>query len=459
MHFIDENSNIPIYRQIFNYFVAEIQAGRYSAGDKLPSIRALCRELHVSKSTVESAYNLLLSEGYAESAQGSGYLVDSADRLPVEKRVQQPAGTRVSRRKIYDFRAGALNDDVFPLSLWRKLTSQALTYTKEINTYSDKQGEYELRKEIVRYLHLSRGIACTPERIVMTNGLQQALETISKLIAPAPGAAAIEEPGFSSVRRVFINNRYTIAPIPVGEDGLDIGALHDSSACVVFTTPSHQMPTGAVLSLEKRKQLLKWADATGGYIIEDDYDHEFRYSIRPVKSLHSIDKNNRVIYIGTFSNVFSPGLRMGYYILPDHLLPMYNEMFEGYSCTIPWLQQKIMTLYMSRGHWVKRINQLFAENKRKQRCLVDNLIKFMGSKIKITGQHSGAHIMLETGELSEAELVERASLNNVIVSPVKAFWHNAENYKNNSVILGYNAIAEKDIRQGVQQLYNAWFKH
>ena len=244
MH-IDENAGIPIYKQIFNYFIAEIQAGRYAVGNKLPSIRVLCRELNVSKSTVENAYSLLLSEGYVESARGSGYIVSSLDRLPAEKQLQRQL-PKSRKRKIYNFEAGVLNDDVFPLTLWRKLTNQALTHPEKINSYTDKQGEYELREEVARYLYLSREMHCKPEQIVMTNSLQQSVEDIIKLIDRG-NIAAVEEPGFSSVRRVFLNNKYKIAPIPVEDDGLSVEAIQNSDAGVVFTTPSHQMPTGAVL--------------------------------------------------------------------------------------------------------------------------------------------------------------------------------------------------------------------
>ena len=477
---LDSESKEPLYQQLYQQLKLKMIHGEYAKGKRLPAIRQMAKILCVGRNTVEAAYDQLCVEGYVTSRQGSGFVVqDLLDGLleyPYKTiaKARQKEKSKEAARELqqtlrttdkpqayrFDFQYGNLPPQTFPQSLWRRLTSEALASFEANNIccYGDKQGEPALRAEITQYLHESRGINCIPEQVVLCSGHQDALGMLCTLFADGKRTVAIEEPGYDFTRIIFENNGYGIVPVPVDDLALNLAELERGGAPLVYTTPSHQFPLGMVMPIRQRVQLLQWAEQAGGIIIEDDYDSELRYHTRPVPALQSIDRQGRVIYLGTFSKALSPGLRMGYLVLPEWLLLKYHTIFKRYKSPVPWLQQQIMTLYMAGGHWEKHLRKWCLTNKRKRDVLVQTIQEQMGDKVRIKGENAGLHILLEflNGE-SQETLIEQAAACQAKVYPTRQYWHQQDKARDNLVLLGFSSLTEEAIVEGIALLRRAWF--
>jgi len=461
---------MPIYQQIYEHLKRKIMAGTLKEGDKLTSTRVFAKNFCVARNTVENAYSQLCLEGYVLNKPGSGFIVQGMnDHLPSflkndlmhESQYAELERSSFEEPKVYlyDFQYGNL-DILFPYSLWRRFTTEILLSfdAQRINSYNDKQGELDLRIEIMKYLQEARAVSCTPDQIVLCCGTQYALDMICKLFSDDGRKLAMEEPGYNGARTVFVNNGFEIIPIPIQSDGISIPDLERSSVKLTYITPSHQFPTGVVMPIQNRLHLLHWATQQNGIIIEDDYDSELRYHARPIPSLQSLDTSGRVIYLGTFSKSLSPGLRMGYMILPKWLLPKYHTMFAKYSSSIPWLEQKIVSLYMAGGHWERHIRKVCLYNKKKHDVMLKTITQLMGDKIIIQGNNAGLHILLQfvNGE-KQNWLIDKAREYKVKVYPTSPFWHTKENASENTLLLGFSMLNEKEIVDGLTLLNKAWF--
>jgi len=468
---IDSTSNMPIYQQIYEQLKEKIMAGTFKEGDRLTSTRVFAKNFCVARNTVENAYSQLCLEGYVLNKPGSGFIVQSMNdhllsSMHQNDLVNESQYADLERSSfedpevyLYDFQYGNL-DIPFPYSLWRRFTTEVLLSfdAQRINSYNDKQGELDLRIEIMKYLQEARAVSCTPDQIVLCCGTQYALDLICKLFSDDGRKLAMEEPGYNGARTVFENNGFEIVPIPIQSDGISISDLERSSVKLTYITPSHQFPNGVVMPIQNRLHLLHWATQQNGIIIEDDYDSELRYHARPIPSLQSLDTSGRVIYLGTFSKSLSPGLRMGYMILPKWLLPKYHTMFAWYSSSIPWLEQKIVSLYMAGGHWERHIRKVCLYNKKKHDVMLKTITQLMGDKIIIQGNNAGLHILLQfvNGE-KQNWLIDKAREYKVKVYPTSPFWHTKENASENTLLLGFSMLNEKEIVDGLTLLNKAWF--
>ncbi len=456
MCYIDERSPDLMYEQVYKYFVSDIASGHLRSGDKLPSIRSLSRTLNISTTTIENAYALLCDEGYAVAVPRSGYVVQSSKYDVPKKELFIP--DNASTKKTYNFYYGNFSSDSFPLSVWRKLTNKALMSAdvEKMNTYGDKQGELEFRQEITKHLKISRGLECLPERVIIAGTTSVLLDIISKLIPKEKHTIVFEEPGYHISRNTFIHNGFKVIPAPVDSDGINMDGINASDVGLIYTTPSHQMPTGVVLSLKKRLELVDWAEKNDAYIIEDDYDHEFIYS-KPVKTIFELDNSDRVIYLGTFSKIISPAVRISYCILPKALLDRYFKVFTGFHCMIPWIIQRIITLYITDGCLTRRINRLYTENLRKRDALLYAVNDVMKDKVILTGGDAGTHVRITVPGVDQGFLVQSAAQANVKIYGIKHYWYDSAVCPADSVIVGYNAIKEQDIYDGVELMHKAWF--
>jgi len=473
---IQPNLKVPLYQQIYEQIKIKIMTGTYKNGMRLYSTRELAKNLCVGRNTVESAYAQLSLEGYIDSKPSSGFIVlnvkDSLLSHPdgIHKKgiPYPPVGATPSKQKVgeetsdckYDFRYGCMEATSFPYSTWKRLTTEALSSNESVNLnyYNDKQGELCLRVEIMNYLLESRGVCCSPEQIIVCCGTQYALDLICTLLPVSDRNVAMEEPGYNGARIVFEKNNSVIIPIPVGEKGMDVSVLKHSPAKLAYITPSHQFPTGVVMPIQHRTQLLKWATQNDGVIIEDDYDSEFRYHSRPIPSLQSIDNHGRVIYLGTFSKSLAPALRLSYLVLPEWLLEKYLTVFEGYHSTVSWIEQKTMSLYMARGHWIKHLRKICLKSNRQHNTLVREIHKRMGDNVRIHSHNAGLHILLEflNGE-SQEMLIQEAMRQNVRIYPTLPYWYEKANCKKNFVLIGFSKLTEEEIVIGVERLNKAWF--
>jgi GntR family transcriptional regulator/MocR family aminotransferase len=467
MLYIDRESKIPIYIQIYEQIKRDILSGNLPVELRIPSTRALANELHVGRNSVENAYDQLRLEGYITSIPGSGYIVnklgfDLIQELPKEKLpsylvTKQP--TRLPDIFKYSFQYGELDETNFPKKLWRMHLADVLDepLVHSPNNYADGKGDSQLRQQIKKYLYLNRGVQCETEQIVLCSGTQSALEIIIKVLS-VEKTIAMEEPCYDGARAVFQSSGFQIIPVPVGEEGIDLQKLSLQKASIVYLSPSHQFPTGAIMPIQNRMEILNLARKRDMMIIEDDYDSEFRYKGRAIPSLQSIDQAGRVIYVGTFSKALSPGLRMSYLVLPNWLLGTYQEKYRGYQCTIPLIEQKTLLHFMQDGNWEKHIRRVCLSQKRKHDTLLAAIHNILGDRVRVFGHYAGLHILLEFVDgQQEDTLLQKAQQYGVQVCPVSPFWLEKVNYGGNTVVLGYGKIKEKEIEPAVELLNKAWF--
>ncbi len=465
MLIIDKLSGDPLYMQIYQQLKDKITAGELREGSMLPPIRTLAITLMVAKNTVDSAYQQLSSEGYVLGKAGSGYKIQKID-IPV---LASPADKQYDTKRIirkmqpqdlitYDFQYGKLDFANFPLRIWRRLLNHVLLSEeiRGITEYNENKGDLSLRIEIMKYLHESRGVVCSPEQIILSSGAMSAVSLICKLFDTK--TVAVEDPGFDSAKETFCNYGYQLKPVALTNEGIDLNELKPLKVNLLYTTPSHQFPTGVVMPVNKRLHLLDWAEQNNAYIIEDDYDSELRYNSRPIPSIQSLDQKDRVIYINSFSKALAPGLRMGFIVLPQVLLEKYQSRCHNHSCPVSWIEQKTMFHFMEQGHWNRLLNKISVSNKRKHDTLISTINNQMGIRTRIHGRNAGLHILLEVHNgMSEHQLIDAAKKVEVKVYPVSDYWLQTENYTNNMVLIGYSSLSEDEIIQGITRLSSAWF--
>ncbi len=452
---LDKEDEKPLYEQLYLNIKQAIIRQDIVTGTKLPSKRQLGDLLNISQTTVELAYGQLLAEGYIISKARVGYFVEAIDELPyVEKEIiteeplmNEPASYR------YDFSPGQIDGDGFPFRLWRKYAKDIYDESaKHLLQPGDPQGEYALRVEIARYLYESRGIQCIPEQIVIGSGTEQLLPMILRLFNKS-AKIALENPGYSAIPHAHIHSR--ALPIPVDEDGLIVEKLEKSDASLVYITPSHQFPTGAVLSATRRTQLLKWAAQGQRYIIEDDYDSEFRYIGKPIPALLGMDKGDHVIYMSTFSKSVMPSLRVAYFVLPLTLLPRYREIFGYYSATVPRFDQHILANFMRDGHFSKHLNRMRKIYRKKHDKLISVLSKHYPD-VKVSGDSAGMHVLLSVpSPMTHKELLSSIQEAKLHIQPITRYNLSPITYEYPTFILGFGGIPIEEIEEAIHALMAA----
>jgi len=446
--------NEPLYAQVYKHIRTLIQDGAIADGTKLPSVRALKQQLNISKTTVETAYQMLLEEGYVYSKNRSGLIVvnpqpaktrlrRSATAAPIENR-EYTAGA-----KFIDFSLLTIDGDSFPLRQWKSVMGEALSlHAGSVHQYGDVRGEYELRESVAQYLLHSRGVVCVPGQVIIGTGISYSLQLLSRLFGDHV-KVGIEEHGIAQVRSYFTDHRFHIVPYSLVED-----AQWGDAFRILYATPSHR-PTGDPMPYMQRQQLLQWAYAHQGYIIEDDYDGELRLFGNPIPSLQSMDKHGAVIYIGTFSKMFTPSLRLNYMVLPPELLARLHSLEHTLSAPSR-MDQWAMQLFISRGHWFRHIRRMRRIYRLKLETLVRLIRSHMPDTVQIGSSGSGLHIELSvTTEASADTLIALAREEGVLVygSPDP---HIRSISGNPKIYLGFGGVNESEMTLGVQALRRAW---
>lgn len=474
---LNPDSEHPLHRQLAEELRRVILAGRLSPGERLPSTRSLSQTLSISRTTVTQSYEQLLSEGYLETRHGSGTFVcsqlpdDLLHAKPIESvftsttaplhlsqyghhLAQTPFSLLPEPQTEISFRYGRPALEHFPVNLWRKLL---VRHCREDLTWldyaTDPQGYYPLRSAIAQYLARARAVTCTPEQIVLVNGTQQALDLMLRILLEPGETIATEDPGYLSARRVFLSHRARLLPIPVDQSGLQVVSLTSETTPIrfVYVNPSHQFPTGAVLSLPRRLELLKWAQQSGTLILEDDYDSEYRYGERPIPALQGLDSGNSVLYIGTFSKVLFPSLRIGYLVLPPSLVPLvtYGKWLSDRQ--LPSLEQRVLTDFIVEGHLESHIRKMRSHYDRCRQVLVQALQNHFGDRVTILGEQAGIHVMVRfSTELEDTEIQQRAESMGIGLMPARP--HYLKGGGAHEFVLGYGELEEDAIRVGVTKL-------
>ncbi|GIN92301.1 GntR family transcriptional regulator [Siminovitchia terrae] len=458
---LENQSSEPLYLQLYQYLKEEIQTGGIPSLKRLPSIRELADDLHISKTTVQMAYQQLLAEGYVESKERSGYFVVKMEKEPFGDlpHFSQPPSekkpTAAQKNILFDFYMSHIDVDHFPFQKWKAYVNQSLN--SEFLSYGDKQGEPGLRSSISRYLRQARAVNCAEEQIVIGSGTQTIMRLLCQLIGLDGKKIAMEEPGYDGVRHVFQGLGFEMSPVKLEADGINLDALERSGAKVVYITPSHQFPLGMVMPITKRIKLLQWAEENGGLIIEDDYDGEFRYHGKPIPSLQGLDANGNVIYAGTFSKSLMPAIRMSYIVLPERLLHIYQANRFKYDQTVSRLHQRTLQMFMESGEWERHIRRMRKIYQKKHDLLLQTIKNTMGDYVKITGQNAGLHIVTQIKSRKSAdELVEIAERLGVKVYSTTANWSIGQEKGNPLILLGFGGLSEEQIVEGIELLHEAW---
>ncbi|WP_186278714.1 PLP-dependent aminotransferase family protein [Lysinibacillus sp. BW-2-10] len=455
---LEKDSTKPLYEQLYIGMKNAIIHNQIEVGTKLPSKRKLAEFLNISQTTIEIAYSQLLAEGYIISKPRIGFFVEEIDELPyVEKeQVNAPNQSTIQNKPIeHNFHPGQIDTESFPFAVWRKYAKDLFdTSSKNLLQIGEPQGEFILRSEIAKYLYQSRGIICEPEQIVIGSGTEHLLPMILKLLE-VDSKFALENPGYSAIPRIHLQNK--AIPISVDEDGLVVEELEQTDANIVYITPSHQFPTGAVLSAARRTQLLIWASKKENrYIIEDDYDSEFRYIGKPIPALQGMDQNDKVIYMSTFTKSLMPSLRVAYLVLPPTLLQKYKKLFSYYSATVPRFDQHILANFMKDGHFAKHLNRM-RKIYRKKHDKLTNTITINYPQVSIKGDQAGMHILISVPhEKSEKELKQIALDVNISVYPVSDYLLKPIEYEHPSFLLGFGGISLEKIEIAIHELMKCW---
>ena len=482
---IDSRSSAPLHRQVYEEVRSAILTGRLAAGSRVPSTRALAHSLGISRATVTQSYEQLLAEGYLQAATGSGtfvarHLPDDLLR-PAAVRQVLPAGqsTRrtirlsrygksVAEAELYEpagaeplisFKYGRPALDKFPLPLWRRLLARHCRAGEpaRLDYAADSLGYRPLREAISRYLGRARAVQCEPSQVIIVGGSQQAIDLITRVLVDRGETVAIEDPGYLGARRAFLAQGARLWPAPVDESGLVVERLRARSSVeprLVYVTPSHQFPTGAVLSLPRRLELLAWAEETGATIVEDDYDSEYRYSGRPLPALQGLDRSGSVIYVGTFSKVLFPALRVGYLVAPANLTRVLGRAKWLVDRQPPAFEQGALTDFINEGHLDRHIRRMRTLYDQRRQTLVRALQQHLGDHVTILGENAGMHLLARIRtELADAEVVRRAE--QVDVGLASAQPNYLKDRRAGEFVFGYAALSERKIKEGVRRLAGA----
>ncbi|HWT73853.1 MAG TPA: PLP-dependent aminotransferase family protein [Mobilitalea sp.] len=459
---LNTDSKIPIYHQLYSFIKSEIQSGKIPYDTKLPSKRKLSSYLKISQNTVQAAYDQLIEEGYIISLEKKGFFVSKIDHLqklqvnsPYELTHQKSESSEV----IYDFSYHGVDQATFPFDTWRKLTKDVINeYDTELLLPGDSLGYHRLRAAIAAYLHQSRGVNCTEHQIVISSGTEILFQSLIQLL-DKDSIYGIENPGYEKLNQLFTGNRASFTAINIDHDGMLPEEVEKGKANILCVTPAHQFPSGEIMPINRRIRLLNWAnEVEGRYIIEDDYDSEFKYSGKPIPVLQGLDNNEKVIYMGSLSKSISPTLRVSYMVLPLHLIKRYHEKLSYILCPVPIIEQKVLCNFIEQGYFERHLNKMRTVYKKKRDTLV-KAITDLNKGIEIQGADAGLHLLLKVpNQMTEEQLIDSAMNYGVKTYGISKYYCDKSCVKPSALLLiGYATMTEKEIVQAVTLLDKAWF--
>lgn len=468
----------PMYMQIYDFYKVKIEKGMMDYEEKLPSIRELSRDLSVSKITIQMAYDQLLSEGYIENKNRARYTVaqlqevqmlntnkSSLSSLPHQNILPTP---RPSDKKtpsspiIYDFSSGEMDPIGFDFALWKRYMSKSFQDSSRLTGYGHLQGEPELRKEISKYISQSRGVNISWDQIIVAPGVQYLLSILCSLLQLKYHSIAFEDPGFQMGQQLFQDRNYEIHNIPMSEDGIQIPSLSSSNTRLVYVSPSHQFPTGLIMPVGQRKRLLHWAEEVDGLIIEDDYDSEFRYYGHPIPALKGLDSMDRVIYLGSFSKIIPPSIRISYMVLPQTLMNEFHEKSHLYKQSTSTIEQLTLASFMHDGHMEKQIRRLRKYYQSKRQAILASLDHHFTTHITIQDTGSGLFTLIDLHtELSSKEIKKKAMQSGCMITLMEDYLTTPGNRPDpdepQRLLLYFSSIPMNEIDCAVLRLKNAIF--
>lgn len=485
---LDQRMSAPLYRQLYERLRTAILTGQLEPGARLPSTRGLASELGVSRNTTALAYELLLLEGYLESRVGNGTRVAQV-RPGQRPRSRGSTGTSgavaivdaqpvlLSRRgqllvtatapgDLYAdqpstplgmFRTGQPDVTAFPYATWATLVARHARHSlPAVARYQDAQGYAPLREAIAAHIGITRGVRCSPDQVLLTAGSQGALDLVARALLDAGGVAWVEDPGYPGARGALLAAGATLAAVPVDGEGIDVAVGRQSApdARLAVVTPSHQFPTGVTMSLNRRLALLEWARVANAWIVEDDYDSEYRYSGRPLEALQGLDGGQRVVYIGTFSKVLFPSLRLGYVVAPSALLPGLMAARRFIDVHPPLLEQLALAAFLAEGHFARHLRRMRQRYLERRNALVAALAAELGDLLEVAVPEAGLHLAawLPLGMRAE-DATRQAAARGLHVAPIVPL--NPQPPGREGLMLGFAAAPADELRTGVRMLARA----
>jgi GntR family transcriptional regulator / MocR family aminotransferase len=473
---VDRDSPAPLHKQVYDGFRAAILRGELRAGEQIPSSRKLAADIRISRFPVLHAYAQLLAEGYFETRVGSGTFVSRSlpeQMMSVDRHValsgKAGSGPRPVARRVLLYPAvgsaavasgwGAFNVhqpalDQFPFQVWSSLVTRhsrnpQIAAIHHIHAF----GSERFREAICAYLRTARAVKCEPDQIMVVSGSQQALDLTARVLLNPGDAVFVEEPGYNLARTLLTAAGCRLVPIPVDSEGMDIarGIKRRIQARAALVTPSHQFPLGSTMSLPRRLRLLNWAQTTGAWIIEDDYDSEYRFESKPIASLQGLDANNRVIYIGTFSKVLFPSLRIGYLVIPGDLLHQFAAVRVSMDIFPPYLFQEVLADFISLGHFGRHIRKMRQLYRERRTALTESLQREFGDLFEVLGAEAGMHLAAMLPEsFNDQEIAARAVRQRLWLRPVSP--HYGWEKPRHGFVLGYGSTSTDQIPRAVERL-------
>jgi GntR family transcriptional regulator/MocR family aminotransferase len=479
---LNENSALPLYRQIYEAIRDAILSGNLRPTAPLPATRLLSKELGISRMTVINAYDQLFAEGYLEAKIGAGTFV--AAHLPEEflqtssferrehqenslahkvnfsdygKNLAQNSESILrhnGKSSLLPFEHGVPGTEEFPFDVWAKIAQRwQKKPPASILSYGDALGFRPLREAIAAHLASARGVLCKVDQIIVTNGTQQALDLIGRIFLTKTTDVYIEDPGYLGARDIFAATGARLVPVPIDEEGFDLQTARKLSrrARLVYVTPSQQYPLGVTMSLARRLKLLEWARDRDAFVIEDDYNSEYRYGGRPLASLQGLDRDGRVIYLGTFSKTIFPALRLGYLVVPANLIEVFAAARALTDLHSPSLEQAVLAEFINERHYARHIRRMRGIYEGRQRILVEEVRKNLKGMLEVAHAEAGMHLIgwLPRG-IDDRDVSRRAAEANLKIAPLSAYC--IRQTLRGGMLLGYTAFNERQIKQGVKKL-------
>lgn len=465
----------PLFRQVYLGLRRAILSGTFRGGTKLPSTRDLAEQLGVSRTVVVLAYDQLLAEGFAVGRAGSGTYVPSGVGETRSTRAETAASVRLARfgsaaaaalsrvefpfrRRTpglrYDFAYGRSDLATFPFEMWRRMLLRCARKApvSELD-YGPAKGNAALREAICTHLRRARAVACDASQIIVVNGSQQALDLITRVLIERGDRVVIEDPGYQGAREVLRAAGARLLPVEVDREGLNPAKL-PRGARAVFVTPSHQFPTGAVLPLARRLALLDWAKRRDAIVVEDDYDGEFRYEGHSLESLQGLDRDGRVIYVGTFSRTVFSSLRIGYLVAPKNLVAAFTAAKWLSDRQTATLEQQTLSEFISSGMYERYLRRVRRRNTARRDVLLAEIREHLGSRVEVTGEGAGAHVVLWLqGRFAEEAVIDHAAKLGVGVYGIAPYFSRQPSPP--GLLLGYSRLNEAEIRGGIRRLGQA----
>lgn len=484
---LDQHTPVPLYRQLYERLRAAILSGHLGSGARLPSTRTLASELGISRNTTALAYELLLLEGYIESQVGDGTRVaclqagklfrDTGKAEGEDATATETSGSQavvLARRgqmlvntphpgEFYAnpdstetglFRAGQPDVAAFPYEIWARLVARRARQSLQgVSRYQNAQGYLPLREAIAAHIGITRGVQCSPEQIILTAGSQGALDLVARVLLDPGDPAWVEDPGYLGARGALLAAGACLVPVPVDQEGIDVEAgrqlLRDARLAIV--TPSHQFPTGVTMSLSRRLALLKWGREAQAWIVEDDYDSEYRFSGRPLEALYGLDSARRVIYVGTFSKVLFPSLRLGYLVAPSGLVKGLVAARRFIDVHLPLLEQMALADFIADGHYGRHLRKMRLLYAERRNALVDALMGELSDILDITVPEAGMHLVAWLkSDMSAQTAVRLAASHGLHLLPISQF--SPRPLRREGLILGFASACPDELRAGAHTL-------